>query len=249
MRIPRTLPAAIALLIPLSLLGCEQKGIPAPAADIVQPARTGIGKGVGAKETNPFKPIGSAANPSDTEALAKGQGADAKSGDAKSAKQDDGSRTAPDQQAKGGSEKTVAGAAAANGDGQAKAAPKEDEPEPTKGEKKTGGSYAAWLQTSGKYVVDRPGAVVAVVTALGEFKCNDQYPYKFKVGSVPNGVSFGATTVRGASIGKKTTSLRIPFTPTSKGAKTISGTFYFSVCNEETCHIKKQPMSVSINVE
>ena len=40
----------------------------------------------------------------------------------------------------------------------------------------------------------------------------------------------------------------MPFTPSSAGDKTISGTFYFSVCDDASCQIKKQPMSVTVTV-
>ena len=234
--------SVIALVLPMSLLACEEKGIPAPNADIVQPVPT-------ATEAADAKPADSAAA---DDKQAKADAVDDKGDDKGDDPADDkGDDDKGDEAKAGASDATKTADATAKADPKAdtKPAPKEAEPEPTKGEKKTAGSYAAWLQSSGKYTVDKPGAVVAVVNAQGEFKCNDKYPYKFKVGSAPAGVSFASTTVRGASIGKKSTSLRIPFTPTSKGAKTISGTFYFSVCNAETCQIKKQPMSVTVNVE
>jgi hypothetical protein len=223
--------AAIAVLVPLSLLGCEEGGIPSPNADPAQATTAKPAASTEVKPTDSSKPEDGADKPDDKEAKADPKdGEEPKEGDAK--------------------EGEKAGASAKSADAKkADAAPKEAEPEPTKGEKKTAGSYAAWLQSSGKYAVDKPGAVVAVVNAQGEFKANDKYPYKFKVGSAPAGVTFASTTARGASVSKKSASLRIPFTPTSKGAKTISGTFYFSVCNAETCHIKKQPMSVTVNVE
>ena len=228
---------ALALIaLPLSLFACEDKGIPAPLADTAQAkpkAEPAPDPAAEAKPTDTAKPADSAAKEAkaDPDAEKKEDGDKEKGADGKEAPKPGAADT-----------KTAA-------DAKEKPAPKEAEPEPTKGEKKSAGSYAAWLQSSGKYKVDKPGAVVAVVNAQGEFKCNDKYPYKFRVSGSPAGVSFGATTVRGASIGKKSTSLRIPFTPTSAGAKTISGTFYFSVCNAETCQIKKQPMSVTVNVE
>lgn len=236
---------ALALALPLALLACEEKGIPAPAADTAQTKQQKPADSSEAKPTDVAKADGSAA-PEDKQAKNDDGDEDA---DKDADDKDTGDKDADDKDAddKNADGDTKAGTATKAAD--KKPEKKEDEPEPTKGEKKVEGSYAAWLQTSGKYKVDQPGAVVAVVNAQGEYKCNDKYPYKFKVGSAPAGVTFGSTTVRGASIGKKSTSLRIPFTPTSKGAKTISGTFYFSVCNEETCQIKKQPMSVSINVE
>ena len=116
------------------------------------------------------------------------------------------------------------------------------------GKKALGSTYAAWLQAGGEYVVGKPAAVTAVVVAKGEYKCNDNYPYKFKVGAVPAGVSFASMTARGTAKGKRRTAVSVPFTASTPGPKKISGTFYFSVCNESTCVVDKRPMSVTVNV-
>lgn len=220
--------AVIALLLPLGLVACEEQGVPAvPAPDTAVAVDTA-------------KP----------EATTTAAPADSAKVEDKTASTDD-----PKEPDDGGDSKepdTAAPKPGAATDTKTAADPKakpEPEPEPTVGEKKTEGSYAAWLQSSGKYAVDKPGSVVAVVTAQGEYHCNEKYPYKFKLNSPPAGVSYGADTVRGASISQKRASLSIPFTASSAGAKTISGTFFFSVCNEDTCQIKKQPMSVTVNVE
>lgn len=215
----------ISALALLSVFGCENEGIPSPLPDPVDTAKT-------------------------VDTAAPAPSVDEKVED-KAAKADPASDTGDEDTGEEAAKvDDTPGATAKTAEVDNKPdAPKEAEPEPTVGEKKTEGSYAAWLQTSGTYKVNQPGAVVAVVNAQGEFKCNDKYPYKFKVGAAPEGVSFASDTARGASVSNKSTSLRIPFTPTSAGAKNISGTFYFSVCNAETCHIKKQAMSVTVNVE
>ena len=46
-------------------------------------------------------------------------------------------------------------------------------------------------------------AVQAVLVAKDGWKCNDAYPYKFKVGSSPEGVSFASDTARGASVRRR----------------------------------------------
>ena len=94
----------------------------------------------------------------------------------------------------------------------------------------------------------KPSTVQAVLVAKGAFKCNEKYPYKFKLGTPPAGVTYPQKIARKISSGKKQRALSVPFTPTSAGKKTISGTFYFSVCNEATCKIQKKPMSVTIEV-
>ncbi len=227
--------AVVALLL-AGVSGCEEQGIPAvPAKD--DPAA----KPAAPEATGDAQPTASAAADADDKTAKAAEGEGEGEGDAAA----DGSAKAADADKPATATDTKTAA-----DPKAKPDTKtEPEPEPQKGEKKTEGSYAAWLQSSGKYAVDKPGAVVAVVSAQGEFKVNDKYPYKFKLGGSPAGVTFAGDTFRGASLSQKQASLSIPFTPTSAGAKTISGTFFFSVCNEETCHIKKQPLSVTINVD
>jgi len=109
-------------------------------------------------------------------------------------------------------------------------------------------SYAAWLQSTGRYVVGKPGSVQAVLTAKGEYKCNENYPYKVKLAAAPDGVTYPDTTARGVAKGKERTTVTVPFTASSAGDKTISGTFFFSVCNESTCKIDKRQLSVTVTV-
>jgi hypothetical protein len=205
----------------LVLLGCEEKGVPAVTAPDSAAAP--------AKSSASPKPSG--------EAQPKVEDKGAKVDEA----QPDDSSAPPDKSAsaKNDPKSTKPG----------EPKPAEPEPEPTTGDKAVEGSYSAWLQSSGKYKVGQSGAVVAVLNAQGEYHCNETYPYKFKLNSAPEGVAYAGDTAKGASVSAKSTTLRIPFTPSSAGSKTISGIFYFSVCNESTCQIKKQAMSVTVNVE
>lgn len=117
----------------------------------------------------------------------------------------------------------------------------------TKGAAATSATFGAWLQ-GGKYEVGKPGALTAVLTAQGEYHCNDKYPYKFTLDPAPPGVSFPSTVVKGMNITEKRSTMSIPFSASEKGAKTISGTLAFSVCNADRCLIEKQKLSITINV-
>jgi len=117
-----------------------------------------------------------------------------------------------------------------------------------KGDKTAEAQYAVWLQSAGRYKVGKAATVQAVLVAKEGFKCNEKYPYKFKLGAPPAGVTYPEKIARNISSGTKQRVLTVPFTPTTAGNKTISGTFYFSVCNEATCKIKKQPLSVTVEV-
>jgi hypothetical protein len=111
------------------------------------------------------------------------------------------------------------------------------------------GVYAAWMQSSGRYVAGQAGSVQAVLIAKGEYKCNPNYPYKVKMAAPPAGVSYPQAIVRGISRGDKRAVMRVPVLPTTAGSKTLRGTFYFSVCTDEVCEIKKQPLAVTIQVD
>lgn len=134
----------------------------------------------------------------------------------------------------------------AKGDG--KKVEPEEKAGKVKGDETAEAQYAVWLQSAGRYKVGKAATVQAVVVAKGAFKCNEKYPYKFKLGAPPAGVTYPEKIARKISSGTKQRTLSVPFTPTTTGKKTISGVFYFSICNEASCKIKKQPLSVTVEV-
>ncbi len=119
--------------------------------------------------------------------------------------------------------------------------------EEKKGAEATGDSFAAYL-SGGKYTAGKAGTVTAVLTAKGAYHCNDKYPYKFTLDAAPAGVTYPQTVVKGMSVTEKRSTMAIPFTASEKGAKTISGTLAFSVCNADRCLIEKQKLSITVNV-
>lgn len=132
---------------------------------------------------------------------------------------------------------------------EAKPAASTPEPEAKKGSDVSGASFSAWLQTAGAYEVGKPGTVMAVLTARDPYKCNDKYPYKFKLDPPAAGVSYPQETVRGMQIAPKRSTMSIPFVPSQAGTATISGTLYFSVCTDERCLIEQSKLSVSVDVK
>ncbi len=117
------------------------------------------------------------------------------------------------------------------------------------GKKTSDPLYAVWMQSAGSYKVGKTGSVQAVVIAKGGYKCNDAYPFKVKLSAPPAGVSFPSMIARNVSKGKKRTTVSVPFTPSSAGKKTISGKFYYSVCNESSCKFGKSQLSVTVDVK
>jgi len=107
-------------------------------------------------------------------------------------------------------------------------------------------AFSTWLQSSGKYQAGVPGTVQAVLVAKPGYHCNDKYPYKFKLDPAPAGLSYPDSTAKGINFGPSRSTLSIPFVPEKPGSYAISGTF--SLCNETTCKIQKQPLSVQITV-
>jgi hypothetical protein len=91
--------------------------------------------------------------------------------------------------------------------------------------------------------------VTAVVNALGEYHVNQEYPYKFKMGTAPAGVSYPEAIVRAVNRTEKRATMSIPFTPDAAGTHTISGECSLSVCTESNCVIEKAQLSVTVKVE
>lgn len=105
------------------------------------------------------------------------------------------------------------------------------------------------LAPVGPFKAGEPGRVDVVLVAKQPFKCNDQYPYKFKPAEVA-GVKFAAPVFKeGVSLEKHKAVLPVSFTPEGSGEKRIAGTFSFSVCTEERCLIEKRDLSLPIQVD
>lgn len=119
-------------------------------------------------------------------------------------------------------------------------------PEP--GKAATDATYSVWLEGGESYAAGEPATVQAVIVPKGGYKCNDEYPFKFKA-SPGEGVTFPEEVAREASVSPERTTLSIPFVPTKAGEATVSGTLSFSVCSEETCVIKKAPLAVKVQVD
>jgi hypothetical protein len=128
-----------------------------------------------------------------------------------------------------------------------------DAPEPTAADEKLSDKaedsfYAIAMKPSGSYVVGKEAKVETVLEARGGYHCNDEYPHKFKLAAAPEGVTYPEPIAKNIELGEKKSVLSIPFTPTTAGKKQISGTFYFSVCNDKTCKIEKKKLALEVDV-
>jgi hypothetical protein len=102
----------------------------------------------------------------------------------------------------------------------------------------------------GPYTSGKPGAAEVQVMAKGGYHCNDKYPYKFKVTDAP-GVSFASPVFDKSALTLETSkaTMKVDFTPDSKGEKTIAGVFSFSLCSSERCLVEKRDLSTKIAVD
>ncbi len=121
--------------------------------------------------------------------------------------------------------------------------------EPKKGADASAVSFTAWLQSSGAYEAGKQGSVTAVLVAKVPYKCNDKYPYKFKLDAPSAGVSYPQDVVRGMQVTPKRSTLTIPFVPSQAGPATVAGTLFFSVCTDERCLIEQTKLSVTVEVK
>jgi hypothetical protein len=112
-------------------------------------------------------------------------------------------------------------------------------------------SYSVWMQSSGRYKAGQQGVVEVVLVPKGDFHCNDQYPYKVKLGAPTEGVTYPAPVVRGegASVSQTRTVMRVPFVAQSAGEARVAGKFYFSVCTSQQCVMDSRDLAVSVKVE
>lgn len=153
--------------------------------------------------------------------------------------------TAPEPSATAAKSGAPTGTAAATAGATATASAKPD----VEGEQRKGPSFTAYLAAKPSYKKGQPATVTAIVNAIGEYHVNQEYPYKFKMGTAPAGVSYPEAIVRAVSRTEKRASMTIPFTPSAAGTATISGELSLSVCTDSNCVIEKAQLSVNAKIE
>jgi len=111
-------------------------------------------------------------------------------------------------------------------------------------------TYDLVLRPMGTYSAGKPGSAEIEVSAKGGYHCNDNYPYKFKVAESP-GVTFAAPVFTKDALKLETgkATMKVDFTPASKGEKTLEGAFSFSLCSADRCLVEKRDLSLKIAVD
>jgi hypothetical protein len=111
-------------------------------------------------------------------------------------------------------------------------------------------SFRLALKSKGPHVAGAAASLEVVLEAKPPYKCNDQYPYKFKVSETP-GVSFPVKVVKNDALAleKSRAVMTVAFTPESPGEKRIGGEFAFSVCTAERCLVERRDLVLAVAVE
>jgi hypothetical protein len=112
-------------------------------------------------------------------------------------------------------------------------------------------NYKVTIEPVGPYAKDQPGAVRVRLFAKGDYKINDEYPFKFVCQDPPaKGVSYPKPSL-GKGDGKfegKEAELSVPFVPSESGTVQVGGVFSLSVCTASNCLIDKRPLLVDVSV-
>lgn len=93
------------------------------------------------------------------------------------------------------------------------------------------------------------GFVQVVLEPKAPYKCNAEYPYKFKLDSA-EGVKLSTDLVKrdAMSVSDEQTQFKVAITP-SAGEHRVSGTFSFSVCTEENCLIERRKLALGVKAK
>lgn len=92
--------------------------------------------------------------------------------------------------------------------------------------------------------VDAPCEAQLIVTALGDYHVNENYPFKLVVTSPDVKVDgTGTFTAKG-----KQGTMALPFRATAAGTAKLAGTFKLSVCNDENCQIESPKIAFDVPV-
>lgn len=112
-------------------------------------------------------------------------------------------------------------------------------------------NFSLEMKSAGPYKVGQQGTVEVVLEPKGEFHCNQEYPYKVKLGAAPAGVSYPQAVVKneGLTIKPEKAVMKVPFTSEKPGEAKLTGNFYFSICTSQQCVIENREVAVMVTVE
>jgi hypothetical protein len=85
-----------------------------------------------------------------------------------------------------------------------------------------------------------------VLTALGTYHVNKDYPFKFVADPTPATPTDGEG--RFAPGDAKHGTMTVTFRPSAQGEARLAGTFKLSVCNDDTCEIETPKIEIAVPV-
>lgn len=112
-------------------------------------------------------------------------------------------------------------------------------------------AFSAEMTPSSNYAAGKEGSVVVTIKAFGEFKINQQFPFRLKLADPPEGVTFSKNVLKrdDGSFKEKEATFKFAFMPQKAGKYVLSGTVSLSVCNDKKCLMEKVPLDVEVTVQ
>lgn len=112
-------------------------------------------------------------------------------------------------------------------------------------------NFSVEMKATGPYKVGQQGTVEVVLEPKGEFHCNQEYPYKIKLGTAPEGVTYPQPIVKtdAITIEPAKAVMKVPFTANKSGESKLSGNFYFSICTSQQCVIENRELAVMVKTD
>lgn len=112
-------------------------------------------------------------------------------------------------------------------------------------------AFTAEMSAAAQYSAGKEGTVTVTVTANGDFKINQQFPFRLKLADPPEGVSYPKAVLKrdDATFAEKVATFKVGFVPQKAGKYTLAGTVSLSVCDEKKCVMEKVPLDVEVTVQ
>lgn len=112
-------------------------------------------------------------------------------------------------------------------------------------------NFSLEMKATGPYKVGQQGTVEIVLEPKGEFHCNQEYPYKVKLGTAPEGIAYPQAIVKTEAITIEPAKavMKVPFTASKAGESKVAGNFYFSICTSQQCVIDNRELAVLVKAE
>lgn len=112
-------------------------------------------------------------------------------------------------------------------------------------------NFSLEMKSVGPYKAGQQGNVEIVLQPKGEFHCNQEYPYKVKLGTAPAGITYPQPVVKtdAMTIKPEQAVMKVPFTGDKPGESKVTGNFYFSICTSQQCVIENRELAVMVKVD